>query len=78
MLTGAEQAGRPVVKQSAGLLAALLRGLDPPDAARWACAVGACNVEAADATSGVRTWEETQARMDAGWPHHDLRLAGFD
>lgn len=62
----------------AGLLAALLRGMDPPDAARWACAVGACNVEAADATSGVRTWDETQARMDAGWPHHPMRLAGFD
>lgn len=52
----------------AGLLAALLRGLSLEDAARWACAVGACNVETADATSGIRSWDETQARMAAGWP----------
>ncbi len=61
----------------AGFLAALLRGMGPQDAIRWACAVGACNVEAADATSGVRTWDETQARLDAGWPTLDLRLPGL-
>lgn len=51
----------------AGFLAAMLRGYALPDAVQWACAVGGCNVEAADATSGIQTWEETQARLDAGW-----------
>ncbi|MBI5668603.1 MAG: carbohydrate kinase family protein [Chloroflexi bacterium] len=61
----------------AGFLAALLRGLPPDTAARLACAVGACNVEAADATSGVRTWDETQARLNAGWPLRPERVPGF-
>lgn len=51
----------------AGFLAALVRGLGPDDAAKAAVAVGACNVEAADALGGIRTWEETQDRIKAGW-----------
>ena len=51
----------------AGLLAALIRGYDVQDCAKIACAVAACNIEAADATSGVRSWDETMARLDAGW-----------
>ena len=51
----------------AGLLAALLRGFGPADAARWACAVGACNVEHPDSNSGIRPWADIQARLDAGW-----------
>ena len=51
----------------AGLLAALLRGLDADKCARMACAVAACNIEAADATSGVRSWDETTARLKSGW-----------
>lgn len=51
----------------AGLLAAMVRGYGPQDCARRACAVAACNIEAADATSGVRGWEETEARLAAGW-----------
>jgi sugar/nucleoside kinase (ribokinase family) len=51
----------------AGFLAALLRGASPERALAIAAAVGACNVEAADAVSGVRSWEETLARIDAGW-----------
>lgn len=61
----------------AGFLAALLRGLSPYEAVRWSCAVGACNVEAADATSAIRTWEATQARLDAGWPVSQERVPGF-
>ena len=41
----------------AGLLAALLRGMNAQECARMACAVAACNIEAADATSGVRSWQ---------------------
>ena len=59
----------------AGFLAALLRDLPPAEAARMAAAVGACNVEAADALSGVRTWEETVERVRAGWAQHPLRVS---
>jgi sugar/nucleoside kinase (ribokinase family) len=58
----------------AGFLAALLRDLPPEDAARMAVAVGACNVEAADALSGVRTWEETTARVASGWEQYPAQL----
>lgn len=54
----------------AGLIASLVRGLSPHDALDMAAAVGACNVEATDATSGVRSFEATQARLRAGWPTH--------
>jgi sugar/nucleoside kinase (ribokinase family) len=58
----------------AGFLAALLRDLAPEEAARMAVAVGACNVEAADALSGVRTWEETTARVASGWEQYPTQL----
>lgn len=58
----------------AGLLGALLRGLGPEQAATAAVAVGACNVEAADALSGVRPWDETWDRVRSGWARHDLAL----
>ena len=51
----------------AGFLAGLLRDLSPEDTLTGAVAVGACNVEAADALSGVRGWEETWDRVRAGW-----------
>jgi sugar/nucleoside kinase (ribokinase family) len=51
----------------AGFLTSVLRGLSPEDAINMACAVGACCVEQTDASSGVRTWEETKARVEAGW-----------
>ena len=51
----------------AGFLSALLRDFAPAEAARMAVAVGACNVEAADTLSGVRTWEETIERIATGW-----------
>ena len=46
---------------SAGFLASLHRGLDLREAARFANAVGAMNVEKLGAAQGVRSWEETQA-----------------
>lgn len=58
----------------AGFLAALLRGLSAEQAVTMAVAVGACNIEAADALSGIRSWEETQARVARGWPRHVMHL----
>jgi sugar/nucleoside kinase (ribokinase family) len=58
----------------AGFLCALLRDMSPEEAVTAAVAVGACNVEAPDAVSGIRPWEETQRRIAAGWPRHPLTL----
>jgi sugar/nucleoside kinase (ribokinase family) len=58
----------------AGFLAALLKNCTPLEALRWACAVGACNVEAPDATSGIKTWAETEARLAADWATRSERL----
>lgn len=52
----------------AGFIAALLKGFGVEEAITLANAVGACCVEAADATSGVRSWEGTLERVYAGWP----------
>jgi sugar/nucleoside kinase (ribokinase family) len=52
----------------AGFLAGLLRGLAPEETLESAVAVGACSVEVADATGGVRGWDRTRARIAAGWP----------
>lgn len=62
----------------AGFLAAMLQGLPPSDCLKWASAVGACNVEAVDATSGVRTWEETARRIDAGWVTRQMHLPKYN
>ncbi len=58
----------------AGFLAGLLRGQNPEACLTSAVAVGACNVEAADATSGVRSWEETGRRIAAGWERLDAAI----
>jgi sugar/nucleoside kinase (ribokinase family) len=60
----------------AGWLCALLKGLNPEEALQSAVAAGACNVERADATSGIPAWEAVQARMQAGWEKrpHDIAL----
>ena len=58
----------------AGFLCALMHDMNPEDALNSAVAVGAFNVEAADAISGLRSWEETQSRISAGWMHHPLDL----
>ena len=51
----------------AGFLAAILHDLPPDKALQAALAVGACNVEAPDALSGLRSWEATLERIHAGW-----------
>jgi sugar/nucleoside kinase (ribokinase family) len=58
----------------AGFLAALVNGESLPESLKWACAVGACNVEAADATSGIRTRTETAQRIAQGWQTNPSRL----
>jgi sugar/nucleoside kinase (ribokinase family) len=59
----------------AGFLASLARGLRPEDAATVACAVGACSVQALDALSGLRTWDETLAQIAQGWRRKSLPIS---
>lgn len=73
-LVGTTGAGDATI---AGFLAALLRGTSPERALTVAAAVGACNVEAADALSGVRSWQETVARIDAGWARTPMTIPGW-
>jgi len=65
---------------AAGFLAAMVRGETLEMAARIACALGAQNVTAVDAVSGVRSYEETLEQLaactyrplepvPAGWRH---------
>tara|TARA_B100000809_G_scaffold262573_1_gene313849 strand:- start:1032 stop:2216 length:1185 start_codon:yes stop_codon:yes gene_type:complete len=59
----------------AGFLAAVIRGLAPAEALSAAAACGACNVEAADAISGVRPWDEMMQRIADGWEQNPVTLA---
>jgi len=70
-LVGTTGAGDATI---AGFLAGILRGQSPEEALTSAVAVGACNVEAADALSGVRPWDETQARVAAGWGRQPVTI----
>jgi sugar/nucleoside kinase (ribokinase family) len=70
-LVGTTGAGDATI---AGFLSALLRGLSPQKAITAAVAVGGCNVEAADALSGLRTWEETMRRVAEGWLKRPLSI----
>lgn len=58
----------------AGFLAGLLRDLPVEQALTMATAVGACNVEKADALSGIRSWDETSRRLACGWERQSLEL----
>ena len=58
----------------AGFLAGVLHGQTVVQAVTTAVAVGGCNVEAADALSGVLSWRATQARVEAGWPRAALTV----
>jgi sugar/nucleoside kinase (ribokinase family) len=63
-LVGATGAGDCTI---AGFLAGLLYGQPPNLAAVSAVGAGACNVECADALSGIPTWDLLQKRISAGW-----------
>lgn len=58
----------------AGLLSALLRDLSAEQSLTIAVAVGACNVEAADALSGVPTWPVLMKRLETGWERLPTRI----
>ena len=60
----------------AGFLAGFLRGESIESCARVACAAGAHNVMASDATSGIKSWKETTAAIKKGWPTNALKLNG--
>jgi len=51
----------------AGFLAAVVDDASPEEALVDAVAVGACSVEVADATSGIRPMSEVRNRIKAGW-----------
>lgn len=57
----------------AGFLAGLLKGLAPAETLTGAVAVGASNVEAADAVSGIAPWERVQQRIADGWERLPIR-----
>lgn len=59
----------------AGLLSALLEGASVPEAAAFACAVGAAAVEAPDGIAGLPPADELHARVAKGWATLDSALA---
>lgn len=56
----------------AGFLTSILKGFPPEKALDTALAVGACNVEAVDALSGLLSWEHIQQRIANGWKKRPL------
>lgn len=63
----------------AGFLMGMLRGMTLVEAARAGVAVGAFCCERTDAISGVRGWDETRRRIEAGWEMLDPHLSsGWD
>jgi sugar/nucleoside kinase (ribokinase family) len=51
----------------AGFIASLFHEMSAEQALTMAAAVGACNVEALDSTSGIRSWLSTVERVINGW-----------
>ncbi len=62
----------------AGFLAAQLRGLSAEQAVECAVAAGACSVEAADALSGIPTWDALQTRLSKPWKKSDRFFQGLE
>jgi sugar/nucleoside kinase (ribokinase family) len=58
----------------AGFLTGVLRGLTPEDALTAAVAAGSSNVEAADALSGVPSWDDLWVRVEEGWEPIPTRI----
>jgi sugar/nucleoside kinase (ribokinase family) len=62
----------------AGFIGGLLKGLSLEETMLRAAAVGACNVEAADALTGIPPWTALEARLSNGWAQHSPAVCGTD
>jgi sugar/nucleoside kinase (ribokinase family) len=51
----------------AGFLSAISKDLPPTEVMTYAVAVGGFNVESADATSGIPSWDTVKTRIQNGW-----------
>ena len=60
----------------AGFLAAYLKGLPVEDALRYAVCLGWQNLQALDAVSGIRTWEETSSVLVSPPPQIEAQVVG--
>lgn len=58
----------------AGFLCGMLQGLSIEDTLQTAVGVGACNVEQADATSGIPVLAKLQERIHSGWARREMKL----
>ncbi|MFB3880738.1 MAG: carbohydrate kinase family protein [Armatimonadota bacterium] len=58
----------------AGFLGAFIKGRPPEEAMTAAVAVGACNVEAPDAISGIPHWSAVEQRLAGGWKRRPVSL----
>jgi hypothetical protein len=59
----------------AGFIGGLTQGLSIEQTLLGAVGVGACNVEQADAVSGVPGWNDVLGRMAAGWEQSGAALS---
>lgn len=75
-LKGATGSGDATI---AGFLAAIIKGFNLGNVVNIAVAVGACSVEAVDASSGILGWNSLQKRIMSGWKKHSFtgRFAGM-
>jgi sugar/nucleoside kinase (ribokinase family) len=58
----------------AGFLCGMLQGHSLEDTLQTAVGVGACNVEQADATSGIPVLAKLQERIQSGWAKRKMKL----
>jgi sugar/nucleoside kinase (ribokinase family) len=58
----------------AGFLGGMLKGLRIEEVLVSAVGVGACNVEHADAVSGVRSWGDVQSRIERRWAQRGVAI----
>ncbi len=58
----------------AAFLTAILKGYGPEETMHLAAATGACCVAAYDALSGLKSFEELNAKIQAGWEKNEFRI----
>ncbi len=58
----------------AGFLAGVLKGMDAEEALNLATAVGACSVEAINATGGIIPLDKVASRVKEGWDRLPVKL----